>query len=96
MVIQISPFLSAVIVYYACAKIIFIHTQQSLLANHFFFFFFFFLSFIYFTLFREKDKADMNSLRWSAPVELEPAYTRMWVARSTTVLRTPLTTSVWY
>ena len=54
-----------------------------------FFFFFFFLSFIYFTSFGEKDKADMNSLWWSAPVGLEPAYTRMWVARSTTVLRTP-------
>ena len=39
----------------------------------------FFLSFIYFTSFGEKDKADMNSLRWSAPVGLEPAYTRMWV-----------------
>ena len=35
----------------------------------------FFLSFIYFTSFGEKDKADMNSLRWSAPVGLEPAYT---------------------
>ena len=43
----------------------------------FFFFFFFFLSFIYFTSFGEKDKADINSLRWSAPVGLEPAYTRM-------------------
>ena len=52
--------------------------------------FFFFLSFIYFTSFGEKDKADMNSLRWSARVGLEPAYTRMWVARSTTVL--PLST----
>ena len=37
----------------------------------------FFLSFIYFTSFGEKDKADMNSLRWSAPVGLEPAYTHM-------------------
>ena len=50
--------------------------------------YYFFLSFIYFTSFGEKDKADMNSLRWSAPVGLEPAYTHMWVARSTTVLRT--------
>ena len=61
----------------------------TLYSQFFFFFFFFFLSFIYFTSFGEKDKADINSLRWSAPVGLEPAYTRMWVARSTTVLRTP-------
>ena len=37
----------------------------------------FFYDFIYFTSFREQDKADFNSLRWSAPVGLEPAYTRM-------------------
>ena len=51
--------------------------------------FFFFLLFIYFTSFREQDKAIINSLRWSAPMGLEPAYTHMWVARSTTVLQTP-------
>ena len=38
--------------------------------------FFFTLSFI-FTSFREQDEAYMNSLRWSALVGLEPAYTRM-------------------
>ena len=54
-----------------------------------FFLFSFFLSFIYFTSFGEKDKADINSLRWSAPVGLEPAYTSIWVACFTTVLRTP-------
>ena len=48
-------------------------------------FIFIFLSFIYFTSFGEKDKADINSLRWSVLVGLEPA----WVARSTTVLWTP-------
>ena len=37
----------------------------------------FFYDFIYFTSFREQDKADFNSLRWSALVGLEPAYTRM-------------------
>ena len=42
----------------------------------FFFFFFFTLSFI-FTSFREQDEAYINSLRWLALVELEPAYTRM-------------------
>ena len=36
---------------------------------------YFFLSFIYFTSFREQDKVDINALRWSAPVELESAYT---------------------
>ena len=51
--------------------------------DHIFFFF------IYFTSFGEKDKADINSLRWSALVGLKPAYTHMWVARSTTVLWTP-------
>ena len=46
-------------------------------SNFFFFFFFFFtLSFI-FTSFREQDEACINSLRWSALVGLEPAYTRM-------------------
>ena len=39
-------------------------------------FFFFTLSFI-FTSFREQDEAYINSLRWSALVGLEPAYTRM-------------------
>ena len=38
--------------------------------------FFFTLSFI-FTSFREQDEAYINSLRWSALVGLEPAYTRM-------------------
>ena len=42
----------------------------------FFFCFFFTLSFI-FTSFREQDEAYINSLRWSALVGLEPAYTRM-------------------
>ena len=51
-------------------------------------FFFFFLSVIYFTSFGEQDKADINSLRWSAPVGLEPAYIRIGVAHSTTVLQT--------
>ena len=46
-------------------------------AYRLFFCLFVFLSFIYFTSFGEKDKADMNSLRWPAPVGLEPAYTRM-------------------
>ena len=45
-----------------------------------------FLPFIYFISFREQDKADINSLRWSAPVGLEPVYACMWVTRSTTVL----------
>ena len=49
------------------------------------FFFFLTLSFI-FTSFREQDEAYINSLRWSALVGLEPTYTRMKVARSTTVL----------
>ena len=39
----------------------------------FFFFFFFFLLFIYFTSFREQDKADIN-FTMSAPVGLESAY----------------------
>ena len=47
----------------------------------------FFSPFIYFT-FREQDKADIISLRWSAPVGLKPAYTRMWVARSNIMLWT--------
>ena len=42
----------------------------------FFIFIFFTLSFI-FTSFREQDEAYINSLRWSALVGLEPAYTRM-------------------
>ena len=37
----------------------------------------FFDDFIYFISFREQDKGDFNPLRWSAPVGLEPAYTRM-------------------
>ena len=48
-----------------------------------------FLSFIYFTSFRKQDRADINFLQWSTPVGLEPAYTCMWAARSTTVLQTP-------
>ena len=40
------------------------------------FFFFLTLSFIV-TSFREQDEAYINSLRWSALVGLEPAYTRM-------------------
>ena len=40
------------------------------------FIFFLTLSFI-FTSFREQDEAYINSLRWSALVGLEPAYTRM-------------------
>ena len=48
--------------------------------------FWIFLPFIYFTSFGEQGKADINSLRWSAPVGLKPAYTRMWVAQSTIVL----------
>ena len=44
-----------------------------------FFYLFFYLitlSFL-FTSFREQDEAYINSLRWSALVGLEPAYTRM-------------------
>ena len=37
---------------------------------------FFTLSFI-FTSFREQDETYINSLRWSALVELEPTYTSM-------------------
>ena len=50
---------------------------------------FVFLPFIYFTSLREQDKADINSLQWSAPVGLEPAYIHMWVACGSTVLQTP-------
>ena len=32
---------------------------------------------IHFTSFRKQDKADINYLRWSAQVGLEPAYSRM-------------------
>ena len=54
-------------------------------------FFFFFLRFSYFTSLREQVKAYINSSRWSMLVGLEHAYICMWVARSTTVLRTPTT-----
>ena len=46
-----------------------------------FFILFFFIMHLFYIVWREG--------RLSAPVGLEPAYTRMWVARSTTVLRTP-------
>ena len=49
-----------------------------------------FLIFIYLTLLREQDQAHINSLRWSTLVGLKPVYSRMWVARSTTVLLMPL------
>ena len=42
-----------------------------------------FLPFICFTSFRERDKADINSLQWLALVGLvglEPTYSHMWVA----------------
>ena len=53
------------------------------------FFFFFFETLMYFTWHREQDEAYINSLRWLTLVGLKPAYTRWWVARYTTVLRTP-------
>ena len=46
-------------------------------------FIYFFIFLFFFTSFREQDKANIKSLPWS-----QPAYTRMWVASSTTVLRT--------
>ena len=55
---------------------------------------FFFLTFNYFTLLREQDKAYINSSRWSMLVGLKLAYIHMWVARSTTVLQTPHDTSL--
>ena len=41
-----------------------------------------------FVLHRSENRTWINSLRWSALVGLEPAYTRMWVASSTTVMWT--------
>ena len=58
------------------APLLFINMYFIGVADFFFFFFFFTLSFI-FTSFREQDEAYINSLRWSALVGLEPAYTRM-------------------
>ena len=50
--------------------------------------FFFYHSFILHRLERRTRPILTRSLRWSTPVGLKPAYTRMWVARSTTVLLT--------
>ena len=50
--------------------------------------FFLFLLLLYFTSFREQDESYTNSLRWSTLVGLEPSYTRIWVAHSTTELWT--------
>ena len=51
--------------------------KKNKLIYLFFIYLFFFEPFIYFTSFREQDKDDINSLRWSVPVGLESTYTLM-------------------